>query len=173
MNSKQINFYIDEQDILELDKYLKQNNYSIIGQPMPKKEIFILHSLSDSEHDGKLLQVKKFIVLNEHIELITLDHIQEQNYYLVNEFYSPVVEFIFSTMGKNNKKKPGRLYYIKDYGLEETQLKPEMFIQSAEKIFKWFKKTFGYSKLENHKDVLISERVSHWLSQNHGVLDLN
>ncbi len=28
MNNKQINFYRDEQDVLEFDKYLKQNNYS-------------------------------------------------------------------------------------------------------------------------------------------------
>lgn len=175
MKSKQVNFYIEEQDVVEFDQYLKQNNYSIIGQPMLTKEVLKLSSLSDSRYGENLLQVKKFIVLNEHIDQITLDYIQDQNYYLVNEYYSPVIEFIFSNISKNNKKKPGRLYYIKSYGMNETenQIKPEMFIESADKILKWFRKKFSYTNLENHKDVIVSERVSLWLQEEHGVLEFN
>ena len=172
MKSSQINFFFMPSDILEIDAYIRNNDLLLVSDPMPTKTLRIVDSIStyETELDKKLN--KKYIIRKSDKSNISIKHIKEQGYYLVNETPSPCIEVLYSNFDLNKDKtmNRGRFYYNRNYYDENTlQTKDEGFIQFAADFFKWIKKNFKNVKLEGYEDFLVSERTLTWIKSG-GVL---
>lgn len=174
MRSSQINFYLTSEDILEIEEYIKERQILIIPQPQYSKELQFSNSLT--EYDGKKLWSDKYLVLKENVDLVLTNHIDTQNYYLVNVLDSPVIEFS-NCIIKNNIMSRGRIYYTKTTYDKEGNLleKPASFLQTTHDLFKWIKKRFkpnkdSVSTMAGMEMFLISERTLKWIQETNGSL---
>ncbi|MCB1158419.1 MAG: hypothetical protein KDK45_13030, partial [Leptospiraceae bacterium] len=145
MKSKQINFFITPEDVLEIEKYLTKHNFLLTCHPLPTESIVLLDSLliRNLENSFKI-RGQKFIFREEDKSNLVIEYISTQKYYSVEISQSPVIEFLYPQM-EPDVLRPGRLYFVKDY-LDKIEMKEKMkaesFISAAEDLFKWFRKTF-------------------------------
>jgi hypothetical protein len=165
MNSKQINFYLTQDDISKFDNYIKENNLLLIGKPSPEKKILFADSLL-SEYSGiHKLRGHKYIVRPEDVDLVTLKFIENQNHYVVDVMNSPVVEIWCSNI-TNESKKPDRIYYIKDALLKNpsrTIPKSPEFLKMADDLFRWIRKNFKNANLPGFERDIVSPAIAEWV----------
>ncbi|MCB1179424.1 MAG: hypothetical protein KDK36_17715, partial [Leptospiraceae bacterium] len=88
MKGKQINFYLLNSEIQEIDNYLLNQEISILGIPMPSTKLNFLNSILEPSPS-----FMKFLTLKKWGNRIKTRYIEEQNYYLIDIFNSPVIEF--------------------------------------------------------------------------------
>jgi hypothetical protein len=172
MKSNQINLFITMEDVLEIEKYLSKQSIVFLMQPMPSQQPIIKNSLQNillKEYRPDIILSKK-----EHLSFLQFRHIEKQNHYLIDITSSPVIEFWFPfNYHSQEKLHASRFYYTKDTfhktNLTET-LKPSGFLQSAEDLFRWIKKTFKNAKLPGYEGYLVSPRAAEWSAITHGKL---
>ena len=175
MKSSQINFYLTSDDAEVINSFIRSNDLLIISQPMRSNKLEFVDSVIDKMRDGKEIQSIKFLVRKEDQELVAIKYIPTQNYYLIDSSNAPVIEFWFPLQKDKNIIRRGRLYYSKDY-LDKTSkteiLKNPEFLNSADTLFKWFRKTFKTPKLEGYEDFIISPEALRF-HRNGGTLLVN
>jgi hypothetical protein len=165
MNSKQINFYLAQDDIKRIENYIKDNDLLLIGKPSPEKKILFADSLL-SEYSGiHKLRGHKYIVRPEDVDLVILKYINAQNHFVIDVMNSPVVEIWCSNI-TDESKKPDRIYYIKDALLKNpsrTIPKSPEFLKMADDLFRWFRNNFKNSKLPGFEKDIVSPAVAEWV----------
>ncbi|MCB1159964.1 MAG: hypothetical protein H7A25_09430 [Leptospiraceae bacterium] len=173
MKSSQINFYMTDEDILEIDNYLKAQGLVIISAYHSEKEIKVLPSLLVSEND-KPIQKNRLILLQEDLPHLKPGYIETKEMYNVDIMDSPVIEFSPGGI-KENKFYRGRLYYVKDILNKKGQSeeKNAEFLKIASSLFRWIKKHFKNAKLQGFEDFLVTERTANCLDKNRVELVLN
>lgn len=176
MNSSQINFYLMPEDAIEIDKYLQQNNLILLAQPMPDCNLLSVDSIQALEARNLKIRSVKYIARREDIEKIKLEFVETQNHYIIDVLNSPVIEIWFPAFLNNEKRKRGRVYYVKTYLDRESKkeiLKNHEFLKLAEDTFKWIRKNFKNTKLPGYENFLVSERTANWLKETGGQLAIN
>jgi len=155
MRSKQINFYLFPNQLVDFETYLKENEWLIANSK----------SVNQSFHYTGLIETNglKYIFKQADIDKIRMDFIENQNYFVINSSLSNVIEFLppkYDTIANNIRK--GRIYY-EPYSYTKGQtdkLKDEHFIETAENLFSWFKKHYEWTKQPEHKGFYISKDVA-------------
>ena len=137
MNSKQINFFLTPEDIQEVNEYLKENKLLVIPQPIPTENIVLIDSLLTRTIGNEYkIRGQKYIARPEDKDKLLVEHIKEQNYYLIEMMNSPVIEFLYP-IHTSNTIQSGRIYFIKDI-LDESKdmvvMKNTGFLDTAEKF---------------------------------------
>ena len=138
-----------------LQNYLEENNIISIERKMSKKEIV----QSDINKDGLF----RYFINKKYQNKLNINYLKP-NLYSIDSFFSPIIEFSRSFYDtEKNILKRGRLYYTKNYwnDTDEWEEKPADFIQTADILFKWFRKTYKNVKLPEHKEFLITQRVKY------------
>jgi len=162
---RQINFFMMPEDVAELEQYIKDSGLMIVAETMPTKEPKVLEHLVEPKNLGS------YIFNPKHKDLLTIEFIEKQNKYWINEMRSPVVEFTKSVFNQEEKTLHlGRLYYNKTQLSSDnsaTVLKDEEFIQIAENILKWYKKHFKNTKINTW---YTTPRVLEWTRKENGKL---
>jgi hypothetical protein len=153
MRGRQINFFVMPDEWQALEDYIIENNMLCIERKMdtPKLE------LSDI-HEGGIF---KHFAEKSHKDKFKIDNLKP-NLYCIDSTFSPVIEFRRCFYDKEKKcLKVGRFYYTKGFWNDngEWQEKPADFMQTADKLFKWFRKTYKNVKLPEYKGFLITQNV--------------
>ncbi len=153
MKSRQINFFImpDEWDALE--NYLIENNLISIASTMADASLSV-----SSIRDNELL---KCLVLEKQKNALDIKKI-DANTYSINRNHSPVIELRRSFYDTEQQLlRRGRLYYTKGFWNEagEWKEKDADFMEAADKLFKWFRKTYKDSKMDDWKGITVTQRV--------------
>ncbi len=173
MKSRQINCYLTLDDIVEIEKYLKEKNLEILATPSRAKNISIINNLNTI--DDNFLSLKKHIILNNQKQLVMSHYIENQNYYLIDVTKNPVIEFWQPYFNASQKiLRRGRLYYVKEYYDQEgliCEKNPE-FLKMADDFFKWFRKNFKQQKIEGYQGLHVTKRANDFMKQG-GKLPLN
>lgn len=171
MRSKQINFFMMPEDVETFEAYLKgRKDTEFLGLPMYKQELRIVKSLLDK---GKDMFFGLFLASNFLLDKIVLKYIPKQDYYLIEDLTSPVIEFDRCFYDFKNKKiRRGRLYVITGYYADngEWVMKEQRFLDWADEIFKWFRKTFRKQKLEGYEGFLVTPKTIKWVQEEGGDL---
>lgn len=167
MKSSQVNFYIHPDDVKELEKFLAENDIVIINQPQYTTDLKfsdIIEKRTDNEW------LKCFLARRQDIKSIKNEFINEQNYYLIDEFESPVIE-LRRCLFDGKILKGSRLYFIKAFYDSNDRLvdKPQDFINCAQSVLKWIKK--HYNKDSKNGDYF-SPKAEDW-KNNNGEIALN
>ncbi|MCP5499490.1 MAG: hypothetical protein H7A25_06275 [Leptospiraceae bacterium] len=175
MKGKQINFFLTPEDVKELDKYLSENEFVIIPQPLYKNKIELIDSLLYSPDNGEKIRPEKYIVSKNDLENIELSYIDTHRYHLIGlNDKNPAIEFTYISKAPEDKKiKRGRLYYTDVfYDNSELRKKNERFTESAKNLFTWFKKMFNDTTLSGYKGYQISAKAAEWKKSTGGILEI-
>lgn len=158
MMGRQINFYLMEDEIQEIDTYIRKTGLIILPNYTQSEKIEPISSLLD-----KNTYPGKFLSLSALINQIEKRFVETQNYYSIDVLKSPVIEF---TPGfqEGNLKRRGRIYYTKTTTGTGSVLKSDSFLKTADDFFKWFRKHFKNIKLKGYENILITERTGEWLN---------
>ena len=167
---KQLNFYLQTEDFSEINAFLKEQNYVLDDCFSARKDLAFLSSVNEK---GLQISWKKYITKAEFADKIQSRFLDSRQLYKINELYSPVIELLLSTENPEKKElSRGRLFYQTGYydkaGIWQEK-EPE-FIQSAEKLFRWFRKNFA--KSETAYGNYTSPAVLEFVRQG-GILKLN
>ena len=176
MNSSQINFYLMPEDAIEIDKYIRQSNLILLAQPMPDCNLVLVDSVQALEYKDWKIRSVKYIARAEDKEKIKVEFVNTQNHYVIDVLNSPVIEIWFPSFLNNEKRKRGRVYYVKTYLDKESKkevLKNPEFLRIAEDYFKWIRKNFKNVKLPGYENFLVSERTANWIKESGGQLAIN
>lgn len=137
MKGKQINFFLTPEDVKELDKYLSENEFVIIPQPLYKNKIELIDSLLYSPDNGEKIRPEKYIVSKNDLENIELSYIDTHRYHLIGlNDKNPAIEFTYISKAPEDKKiKRGRLYYT-DVFYDNSELRKKTnVLLNQQKIF--------------------------------------
>ena len=158
MMGRQINFYLMEEDIDEINNYLSKQGLIILAAPMKANKLELAESLFVKSRDHYITAPS---LQNE----ILITFIETQNYYLPDILDSPIIEFDSGHMRDNRIKMRGRVYYTKTKIGNGSPKKNELFLKMADDFFKWIRKNFKNVKLKGYEEFLISERTLQWLNE--------
>lgn len=165
-NSKQINYYITEEEIERFDDYLFAVNAKVIGLPLPSEIIKTLPSIK------ALVTVKpnwplSFRLVHETmVNEIKIRHVEKQGYYLIDTLRSPILEMSKCYFDIETKSiGRARIYFQSGYYDDNNQWidKDKDFIAWADDIIKEFSRNYVGVKTTPTKD-FISKDVLHMIN---------
>jgi len=150
LSSKQINFYISESDIKEINNYLEINNLICIEQETQSE---FLQTTIPNFNGGFY-----FILRQDDKNYVKFKKINEHKFY-VDETFSPVIEFwVSSYNSKTMELGRGRFYYNTVFYENNKWIEKDLnFCKSAENLIKWFRKNFKNQKIENYSGFHITQ----------------
>jgi hypothetical protein len=160
--SKQINYYLMQADIDNLEVKLKEI-----------EPYFVLHRYSDTKQPRQLPAINfkenlsYYIVRQVDFKLVQTEYVPNQNYWVIDGTRSPVIElggcFYDGTILRRDRVYFESKYYDLDY-VELIQKSPE-FINWADRVFKVIKKNL-LKKDSNY----IGANAKAWLESSTGKL---
>lgn len=149
-------------DIEPFGKYLAENNIVSINQPQYTDQLKISNSIAEKANNE---WEKCFLVRKEDISIIKNKFIKKQNYYLIDDSESPVIEFIRCSFN-GSVLEWGRLYFIKAIYNSSGELayKSQEFIACSQAVLKWIKK--HYKKNIETGFYYLSPKAEEWKNNN-------
>lgn len=169
MNSSQLNFFILQDDIIEIEKII-----SSYGMCMTKQ----VNSIQDASCDNELIMefnsANRFLIIksiNSNESEIFFDYSEIQNKYIINNYKSNVIQFNRGGFynGDLSRLHRARLYTSHSYHIGgETINKSPAFCSAAKNIINSIKNKF-LSKEE--AGYYCSNRVANWAKSNNAFLN--
>jgi hypothetical protein len=163
MKSKQINFFISPDDWEAINHFFIDHGACFIKQPIHDLKNMLTTDISTKE-DGDFNKV--FLTKAEYISSIKTRYLETQNYYLVDDLRSNVVEFSrggFSSVS-NDALERARLYFVSQYFEDEITVKKDTsFLSWAESLLLSFKKQFLTNRILSYG---MSNNVFQWMREN-------
>jgi len=151
VKSKQVNFYSVANDLPEFENYFKNRDIVFVRLPINDKSDFVSKSeLYRKNHSNEWSKV--YLTKPQYLDSIKVDLIVKQNYYLINDIESPVVEFIrpFRDLLTGTVER-SRLYFVSSYFIgNELIPKENDFLKWATDLLGDFKKAFLNKTIENN-----------------------
>jgi len=161
--SKQVTFYLLPDDITLFEAELKaMEDVVFIAEPMYENKLLIVDTLLPQKNEWRSVSLAR----KDYLDRVYLKHIDTQNYWLIEDLKSEVIEFSRCYLDGNTLRR-GRLYTITGYYNEVSEWKerdPE-FIKWVDRIYRKFKKTFKRNQIPNYKDDYVSPTVIEWVKQ--------
>jgi hypothetical protein len=139
-------------ELQELENYLKDNNLIAISREMSEKKIKKVPVVDND--------IYKYFIITGSEDSLNIKFIANKIYFI--NIHNSVLEFKRPYFYKEtNSMRFGRLYYTKGFlnDNDKWQEKPDEFLQTADKLFKWFGKTYKAVKLPEYKGFLITQNV--------------
>lgn len=164
MKSSQLNFFILPKDLEILEEIFIKYNALFITQPIfDTDKIFtdtIRYPLKDGQFDKIYLTTKEFY------NNVIIEKVEKQQYYLVDEILSEVVEFSRGGfLYSKNKLERARFYYIHSY------FKDNISIEKSPEFKKWTNDIFKAVKkhvliIDKSNDTYLSNNAQTWMIEN-------
>ncbi len=157
MRSRQINFFISNNELSKFNKYIESNQWLIIDSRSPDGQPVILPIIERSESSNSYTV---YLVKKEDLPTIKFRYIEKLNVYSLDfltganaiEFMRPYYD------AEKNFTRRGRLFYELNYVNEQKEptLKSAEFLKAADKLFNAFRRTFKNVKSDKFKGFIIT-----------------
>lgn len=152
--SRQVNFYAIENEIFEVENYLRHLNYLVMALPIYNNNVVSYPSIREAVESRPVWPFSYEITSQSFLKDIKLDFIEKQNYFLVDSLRSPVIDFTLSFLSEDRRTlRRGRLYFkLGFYGQDQSwQQKNSDFIEWADDFVGHFRKalSFKVDKFDN------------------------
>ncbi len=164
MNSKQVNFYALNDELIE---FFQNVDVIIIGLPIFDKQIKTLNSLEEAISLNFKWPLQYRLTNREFLDGIVLKFVEKQEYYLIDSLRSPVVDISLCYNNlETNRIRRGRMCFQTGYYKEDGawQKKEKEFLDWAEQLLKSFTKRIKLKK-DKYNDI-ISAGVDNLVSAN-------
>ena len=162
---KQVNFYMLPEDQLAFEKWLKaRGDVCFLKQPQTTSELEIAATLVVSEIEKTWLDV--YLARPIDLEDVLVDFIPTQNYWLVDDSQSPVVEF-GRCFYDGRVLGRGRLYFRTGF-LSEDEVEKELeFAKWAGKLLRWIR---AHYERDPKTGIYIAPHAKNWVLNEGGQL---
>jgi len=164
MKSSQLNFFILPCDLEILEEIFIKHNALFITQPVFDTENVFTDTI---RYPLKIMQFDKiYLTTKEFYNNVILEKVEKQQYYLVDEIYSEVVEFSRGGfLYSKDKLERARFYYIYSYYKDNTIIeKSPEFKKWANEIFRDVKKNVLFK--DQSIDTYLSNNANKWMIEN-------
>jgi len=170
LKSSQLNFYIHPDDLAEIEPFLKGLGALFISQPTIDDRSPFINSIRYPKPENQFDKI--YLVQNASLTNLIFDKIDKQDYFLIRDIPSYVVEFSRGGfLFDKNRLERSRLYFVTSYNENNLEImKSKEFVNWSKKIFKEFKKNF-LIKTSWGRDYYFSKRVIDWRETNKAELD--
>lgn len=140
--SKQINFFMDLNDLSAFDEYIHSlRDVAIIKLPLQRSQLNCSNTVLN-QSDEEWIDV--YLTKHQYLEDVLIQFVEAQNYWVIDELRSPVVQFLRCYRGETYIRR-GRLYLVTEYyneqGLAET--KPHEFIDFGTTLINWIRTNYA------------------------------
>ena len=166
MKSSQMNFFVLPDDMGDIMEFLRKNNIVCVKQSSNNKNRIFCDNIDIKKYSSHIY----YLTDKRFIKNISVDYIDSQNHYFVNDMTSYVIQFDIGGFYANklNELNRGRLYFIKGYYDENKRFldKDSEFVKWATDVLKKFKKTFLKHGKNILKDVWLSSKTIEWIKEN-------
>ncbi len=143
MSSKQLNFYATPGELPVFENYFKARDAVFITLPFASDTHFIRTSAITRTSDKEWEKI--YLTKTAFLPQIKTKFIQEQGYYLIDDWSSPVLHFSrpLPNLFTGNIER-SRFYYVKSYYGEADELitKEEAFTKWCDALMRGFAKRF-------------------------------
>lgn len=160
MNTKQLNFFITNEDLLAISLFLKKANCSIVRNNVSNiNEAFV------SANDILNRNSFQLFILDEHCKNeVYFKYLESKAYYYIDIEKSAVIEFDFGGLFSKELHR-SRFYYVcKYYNNGEQVSKDSDFIKWGDSLLRNFKKQFLKKKNDKYA-VLLSGAAAIWCAE--------
>ena len=164
---KQVNFFMLPEDQLEFEGWLMaRGDVCFLNEPLKMQELEILPTLIVPEMGKTWLSV--YLAQHNNLEDIRVEYVSNQNYWLIDQRYSPVIEFSRCYFDGKILRR-GRLYFCTGFYSDEEQEKEKQFVNWANKILKWIRTNYDR---DPHTGFYVGSHAYKWVQQEGGQLSL-
>ena len=163
MNSKQINFFLSNEDLPEVNIFFLEKKCLIFKRDKENPEVFSNYNIVKNPENIFQVCVSK----DEFKDKIFYEFIESKNY-SVDILKSYCIEFTIGGIYPYSNKEfhSSRFYYITEYfDNDKTVRKDKEFINWADDIFKSFKKRF-LKKESEYSNRFLTEKFIDWIRMN-------
>lgn len=170
---KQINFYLLEADVQQIQDYVLKNDFEILTSPTVQADLWVSNHFF-AKSTANILLTQHYLVLKNHRNSIKNVQNTRFLYFNVNFLRAPLIEFASGGIDKNGNLRRGRFYLETGYWNENKEWieKNPEFLQAAKKLFAWFKKNFHKIDDQVFYGNYTSQNVQKWV-ENGGKIVLN
>lgn len=168
MKSNQLNFFILPIDLGILEDIFKAHNALFITQPIFDPDNFFTDNIQYPLKAGQFEKI--YLTTKEFYNRIIIEKVEKQQYYLVDETCSEVIEFSRGGfLYSKNKLERARFYFIHEYFKDNFMIKKSpKFIKWSNDIFKTVKKHVLIRDKSN--DTYLSNSALAWKVENNACL---
>jgi hypothetical protein len=143
VKSKQINFFAVPEDLKIFQEYFIAQHILFIKLPLRESKNITTENITE-RGDAKEW-AKVYLTKEEFLTHVTTNLVDTQNYYLIDDMVSSVIEFVRPLPDiYNGRIERARLYYVQSYYDKEGKLvdKDDKFLKWADNLIKDFAKKF-------------------------------
>ncbi|MCU0392339.1 MAG: hypothetical protein MUE81_14580 [Thermoflexibacter sp.] len=152
---KQVIFYLSNQDIDMLEKQILAFDFQIVLPTLKNEQIIMTDTIKPIPN----ISLTRYLVLKNQTAQLHLTITQEREFINLR---SPIIEIVSGAYKPLQKSfVRGRMYYNPKFlnDKQEWENHNEEFLKAAEKLFRWFKKTFKTFDSEELSSYYTSENV--------------
>lgn len=139
---RQVNFFMHPDDLKEFQREFLENSSILSINSRSKSSVpEILETTQMSGENGSWLQI--FLVQKENFSEVKMQYIKDQNYWMVDDSISPVIEFDRCYFDEKILRR-GRIYFQTGfYDMKEKwKERSEEFIKWADSLLRWIRKKY-------------------------------
>ena len=160
MKSKQINFYITQEDVDSLYQLVRSIGWCVVPSRLETEQVSVVDTNP----------LSAFFVLKHQLKDVRTKLIGTSNSYKVQISDSPAIEFWAPAIDAENQAiHRGRIYLTCEY-FSGGQLveKNSEFLNASKNLMLWIRKRLKSVKSDELGDVLISKNAQEWVEESHG-----
>jgi len=135
---RQINFFMLDEDLSEIDIKIKELGLTIIADRMPTEQIIVLDSLKNDFDE-------MYLLFAEDLKEVGFDYYDNHQKYIIHPMHIQGLEFSKSMNLKEEKLITlGRIFYDKEYYDNNHNYisKNNLLTNAVDIFFKWFRNKY-------------------------------
>jgi hypothetical protein len=140
---RQVNFILNRRDLDGFEAYFWSSDKVVaLCQPIPSADLVIANSLRPETENQLRPWPSMFLAREADLDLIRVHLVEQQGYYLIDDFCSPVVEWSPGYDPTRHRSGRGRLWFPTGYWDDDGEFvqMPSGFLRWGDRLLRWVRR---------------------------------
>ena len=142
---RQVNFILNRRDLDRFEAFIWSSDQVVaLCQPTPSADLVIANSLRPEAENQFRPWPDMFLAREADLDLIRVHLIEQQGYYLIDTFFSPVIEWSPGYDPTRHRSGRGRLWFPTGYWNDDDEFvpMPSGFLRWGDRLLHWVRRNF-------------------------------